>query len=247
MTIRAAVVTVLTCTSLFAVIGGGIGYGLGRFNPAYYRGAFRNGKEPGFDPVAVGLGQGLTQGIAGGAVVGLAVVALFVWKDSRLKRRDGTPPPPANTPAGQPPRRRRLLRWLLLAAAVVCVIPCGFFGFWMAAEAGSDSGSPNLAEEWRDEFAPFDDPSEAVAHDPGIILMRFRNGEWVFGRSQNSHGIWLRGGGTVVVKDSKGQTRAFFGHVCGGGHLGIGHPDLPNLEAFYKQLRESGFQEYHFR
>ena len=141
-------------------------------------------------------------------------------------------------------KRRRTIRWVLIGCAGLLVLPCGFFGFWYAALAGSSSGSPDLAAEWRDHLAQYPDPDAAHAADPEVIVLRFRNGEWVFGRSQNSHGIWYRGGGTVVVRDSTGRTRAFFGHVCGGGQLGIGYPELPSLGDFYKRLVGSGFAEH---
>lgn len=144
--------------------------------------------------------------------------------------------------------RRRTIRRVLLGCAVLSVLPCGFFGFWFAASAGSSSGSPTLAAEWRDYLSQFADPDAAEAGSDSILVHRFTNGEWVFGRSQNSHGIWYRGGGTVVVRDSKGQTRAFFGHVCGEGHFGFGKPDpdLANLAEFYKRMEEAGFVDHHF-
>ncbi len=86
MRIRDALATIAASTALFAGIGGGIGWALGTFNPGYYRAVFRNGPEPWFDPVAVGVGQGIGQGVTGGAVVGVAVVALFLWRDVRLRR-----------------------------------------------------------------------------------------------------------------------------------------------------------------
>jgi hypothetical protein len=86
MTIRAALATITACTALLAVIGGGIGWGIGTFAPGYYRTVFRSGNEAWFDPISVGIGQGLGQGTAGGVVVGLAVVALFLWRDSRVRK-----------------------------------------------------------------------------------------------------------------------------------------------------------------
>ena len=85
MTIRAAIATIVICTVFLAGIGGGIGWGLGTFAPGYYRSVFSAGNKPWFDPVAVGVGQGLTQGTTGGVIVGLIVVALFVWRDSRVR------------------------------------------------------------------------------------------------------------------------------------------------------------------
>ena len=85
MTILGAVATIAGSTVAFAIIGAGVGWALGMYAPGYYRSVFQGGNEPWFDPVAVGLGQGLTQGVAGGVVVGLVVVALLIWRDSRLQ------------------------------------------------------------------------------------------------------------------------------------------------------------------
>jgi hypothetical protein len=139
---------------------------------------------------------------------------------------------------------RKVIRWVLIGAAVSCVLLCGFVGFWFAASVGSSSGSPALAAEWRDHLAQYPDPKSASAADPEVIVLRCRNGEWAFGLSKNSHGIWYRGGGTVVVRDNTGQTRAFFGHVCGGGHLGLGPVEPSSLAEFYTRLVESGFREH---
>ena len=86
VTIRAAIATIATCTTLLAAIGGGVGWVIGTCAPGYYRAVFRGGTEPWFDPVSVGVGQGLGQGTAGGVVVGIVVVALFLWKESRRYR-----------------------------------------------------------------------------------------------------------------------------------------------------------------
>jgi hypothetical protein len=86
MTIRAAIATIGVSTALFTGIGGGIGWAMGTYNPGYYRVVFPRSQEPWFDPVSVGVGQGIGQGVAGGAIVGLVLVALFVWRDVRLRR-----------------------------------------------------------------------------------------------------------------------------------------------------------------
>ena len=64
------------------------------------------------------------------------------------------------------------------------------------------------------EMEPFHDPDEAVAAHPEWFQHRFENGEWIFGYGIDSHGFAF-GGGTLVIKDSRGRTRVFFGHVCG--------------------------------
>ena len=87
MSIMGALAIVAVSTLAFAGIGGGIGWSLGTYSPGYYRSVFRNGDQPWFDPVAVGVGQGLTQGVAGGVVIGLALVAMFLWRDTLLRRQ----------------------------------------------------------------------------------------------------------------------------------------------------------------
>src|SRR5262245_26177063 len=86
MTIGRALAVLLGVAVLLGAVGTAIGYGLGRFNPGYYRAIFAHGHNPEFDPVEVGVGLGLTQGTAGGVVVGLALVALLCWRDTRLQR-----------------------------------------------------------------------------------------------------------------------------------------------------------------
>lgn len=73
-----SVATVAGCSLLFAVIGGGIGLGVGLFNPDHYRRVFRDGQVSGFDPVSSGASAGLGEGAAGGACVGVLLVAIHV-------------------------------------------------------------------------------------------------------------------------------------------------------------------------
>lgn len=140
-------------------------------------------------------------------------------------------------------KHRRTLRWALVGCAGLLALPCGLFGFYASLEGGSSRGSPALAAEWRDRLSQYLDPEAARAGDPEVVVLGFTNGEWVFGRSQSSHGMWHRGGGTVVVRDSRGRTRAFFGHVCGWGQLGVASSEfsqLPSLAEFYKRMAEEG-------
>lgn len=60
-----------------------IGAALGAFVPSYYRSVFANGDSPSFDPLAVGIGQGLTQGVGTGLVVGIALLAVHYWRQTR--------------------------------------------------------------------------------------------------------------------------------------------------------------------
>ena len=88
MTIRQAFTLVLATTLAFTAIGGLIGFLLGRFLPNYYRSIFIQGREPDFDPLAVGVGQGLTQGVTAGAVVGVSLVALMTWYRVKSRKSD---------------------------------------------------------------------------------------------------------------------------------------------------------------
>jgi len=154
-----------------------------------------------------------------------------------------------STACGVSMRHPRRLVWLIAGVAVAASVPLAFFGLWWAASAGSSQGSPELAAEWQAELSQYQSPDEAQTKDPKVIVVRFSDGSWVFGRCQSSHGVWKRGGGTVVVKDSKGQVRAFFGHVCGDENLGAVWEHW-NLDLYYwKTLdpAEGGFVEYHFR
>ena len=144
-------------------------------------------------------------------------------------------------------RRRPLLRLAIVLGAVL-LIPGVCLAVLRVVFAVNDRGSPELAAEWKAELSQYRTPEEAQAKSRDIIVLRFGDdaGGWVFGRCQDSHGAWRRGGGTVVVKDSKGQVRAFFGHVCGAGNLGAAWEQW-SLEDFYKKtLGEGRFVEHHF-
>ena len=74
MGVKRAFVIIAVSTIVLATGGAAIGYSLGRFAPFYYRGVFRAGGSPDFNPVQVGFGLGLTQGLIAGLIVGAAVV-----------------------------------------------------------------------------------------------------------------------------------------------------------------------------
>jgi hypothetical protein len=82
-----SIVAVFCAALLGGVLGTTIGAALGAFVPGYYRSVIPGGDQPGFDPVAVGIGLGLTQGIMFGALVGLALVAMFNWQRLRLAKQ----------------------------------------------------------------------------------------------------------------------------------------------------------------
>jgi hypothetical protein len=86
----------------------------------------------------------------------------------------------------------------------------------------------------------------SVTDPPGIYRHTFSSGEWIAGLSHDSHGF--AGGGVLVVRDSRGATRAFTGHVCGDGalqrtcrilELGAQGEAPVDLDAFYADVAEN--------
>ncbi|MCE9533393.1 MAG: hypothetical protein K8T89_20050 [Planctomycetes bacterium] len=109
---------------------------------------------------------------------------------------------------------RRAKVWFISLAAVAglaaYLLTCTFLSAWVI---GLGKGSPAYAEKWRARLAAIPDPDAALAAYPEVEVVRCTNGEWVMGVSYDSHrSNW---GGTVVVRESTGRVRAFFGHVCG--------------------------------
>jgi hypothetical protein len=85
MTITRGFLTIILSGFVFAVGGALIGYTLGVTTPGYYRAVFSAGREPWFDPAAVGFGLGITQGLVLGVVVGAVVVLAVAWHNSRRR------------------------------------------------------------------------------------------------------------------------------------------------------------------
>ncbi len=97
-----------------------------------------------------------------------------------------------------------LVLLLLLAFFVIPCLPMG-------------EGSAHYARKWTERLDPIESPADARAQFGNVAVLELTNGEWVVWVSANSHGNpW---GGTVVTKDCRGDTRSFYGHVCGGAHL----------------------------
>jgi hypothetical protein len=98
--VKRAIVIIGVSAIALATGGATIGYSLGRFAPFYYRGVFRGGESPDFNPVQVGFGLGLTQGLIAGLIVGAIVViaktlsGLQRFEKSRLRLDDEVGQPP---------------------------------------------------------------------------------------------------------------------------------------------------------
>jgi hypothetical protein len=130
---------------------------------------------------------------------------------------------------------------LLIASALVFL-----FMFLVASDGhGSAAGAAHL----RTLVEPIADPESGQGSDPEYGCKRFSNGEWVLGISRDSHGLLCRfyGGGTVVFKDSRGQIRCFFGHICGpGGHRSLMFEPQSLDELYDKLVKYYRFTEYHW-
>lgn len=142
-------------------------------------------------------------------------------------------------------RRRTLIWGIVIAIGLAVASPFAFFAFYIATSGGS--GSADEAVRLRVIVEPIPDPEAGSGADREYAAKRFKNGEWVLGVGRDSHALMAKycGGGTVVVKDSRGQVRCFFGHVCGsGGHEGY-MSQAGTLDEFYTRLVEDGiFTEY---
>jgi hypothetical protein len=122
VSIARGLVIIVVCGACFGVIGGLLGFALGVGAPAYYRGVFSTGNEPGFNPVQVGLGLGLTQGLISGAVIGSVVV--LAASRSRPLRQSDKPTGLSDDQIDSSRRRTPIVRRALALIAVLVAIAC---------------------------------------------------------------------------------------------------------------------------
>jgi hypothetical protein len=140
---------------------------------------------------------------------------------------------------------RRTLILAMVFALVAGLLALGLTATPLSALIlGMGQGSPRYAQKWRQAFLSLPDPETAENRYPEIAVKRYRNEEWVFGVCEDSHSShW---GGTVIVKDSTGRVRAFFGHVCGQRFLAHALEQSESLQDFYGSgpMTSFGFREY---
>jgi hypothetical protein len=106
---------------------------------------------------------------------------------------------------------------------------------------GYRGGLPSAGHRLKAEMESIPDPVTALQLHPDWATIRFPNGEWVFGHGIDSHGF-ATGHGTLVIKDSRGKVRIYFGHVCGENMpLDFGWDFIRNaktLDDFYTGLQD---------
>jgi hypothetical protein len=75
---------------------------------------------------------------------------------------------------------------------------------------------------------------------PFAATRRYPDGSWICGVSEDSHAS--PDGGTIILKDSSGAIKVFFGHVCGPDMLQELATRSSSLTEFYYTLSQSSFK-----
>jgi hypothetical protein len=86
MTVLKALATVIGTALAFGLAGGTIGGLLGALTPSYFRQVFYVRDRAHFDATEMGIGLSVTQGLVWGLVIGLLIVAIIAWKETRIAR-----------------------------------------------------------------------------------------------------------------------------------------------------------------
>ncbi len=88
MNVTKALTTVVGTAAGFGIAGTLIGMLLGKIAPGFFRQMLPL-RDPGsFNPLELGIGLGLTNGLGWGVVVGVLLVAILAWKETRLVRKE---------------------------------------------------------------------------------------------------------------------------------------------------------------
>ncbi len=137
---------------------------------------------------------------------------------------------------------KQIRKWLPLVVAALLLLAIGGFvayigiGFRYSGGMGSMAEAQRLRPVVEGMPRPTATARDSKTEALGIV---YPNGEWVVGVAKDSHALYSRltGGGTVVLKDSRGRVRCFFGHVCGSGNIGYAS-NVDSLDAFDAHLAQ---------
>ena len=88
MNVLKALATVVGTAVGFGVCGIGIGAFLGRITPSFFRQMLPLRDPASFNPVELGIGLGLTNGLGWGLAIGVLLVAILAWRETRLARKE---------------------------------------------------------------------------------------------------------------------------------------------------------------
>jgi hypothetical protein len=148
---------------------------------------------------------------------------------------------------------------LLFGGLVLITSPCwaglGFFAakrlyihkfIWTDEDRAykGEEGLPSDARKWRATLQSYPNFDAVISNPPShegyvdYFSKRFPNGEWLFGIEVASHQIFSKGG-TVVIRDSLGRTRVFYGHVCSIGNTQYFADNSKDLNDFYTKFQQN--------
>jgi hypothetical protein len=88
MNVTKALATVVGTAVGFGAAGTAIGVLLGKVAPGFFRQMLPLRDPANFNPLELGFGLGLTNGLGWGLVVGVLLVAIIAWKETRLTRKE---------------------------------------------------------------------------------------------------------------------------------------------------------------
>jgi hypothetical protein len=119
----------------------------------------------------------------------------------------------------------RKRRWLLPGCLAFWLLVTPLVGFVVVGmQTTGGMGDMQTAVKLRPAVEILPAPNQPfMDRKANVVGLYFPTGEWVVGVAKDSH-AWFStytGGGTAVLKDSRGRVRCFFGHVCGDGNLAL--------------------------
>lgn len=88
MNVTKALATVVGTAVGFGAAGMALGVFLGKVAPGFFRQMLPLRDPASFNPVELGIGLGLTNGLGWGLVVGVLLVTIIAWKETRLARKE---------------------------------------------------------------------------------------------------------------------------------------------------------------
>ena len=88
MNLTKALATIVGMAVGFGAAGTAIGALLGKVAPGFFRQLLPLRDPASFNPMELGIGLGLTNGLGWGLAVGVLLVAIIAWKETRLTRKE---------------------------------------------------------------------------------------------------------------------------------------------------------------
>ena len=111
--------------------------------------------------------------------------------------------------------KRNMIGVIITLVALLITTPFALFFVYIFTTGGE--GSLIVAQQLKSKLDEVPNPEAGEGCDSEYFWHRFPDGEWIIGITRDSHGFFskYRGGGTVVMKDSRGAIHCYLGHTCG--------------------------------